>query len=512
MTKAYSYVRFSSKAQADGASLNRQLTLCREFAKKHNLDLDETHMDLGVSAYKGANVIDGSLGLFIQAVEEGRIPRGSYLLVESLDRLSRNVVLEAQALFNKILSLDIIIATLLDEQIFSKTRINEDGGMSIMISIMYMLRAHDESKKKSQRVRDGWEKARNTKKIITKVIPSWLKIVDDHFEVIEEVANNVRLLFKMASEGKGSVSIANHFNSNGIKTLGPAEEWSPALVLRQLRNQAVIGQYETAKVQLREDYYPSIIDKDAFYNVQQLITARNLAPTKYYEGQGNIANIFAGRTYCGICGAKMKTSAVAMSRFIKNPDADRHYLICEKAYGLKTCTGAKRVPYAQFEETLLYVLIEMQHRNVFDLKSEIEYDPRPALQEEIKAKEAGIEKHMDFMMKMPESQALMKRLGVLEKELDELRKKLASSIPVKTTQEGLEDVLDVYYKFKELKKTPKNPEYKQMRSELQVGLRRVVAKLEFHHKPPEGNTHFYRITFQSKTVREWYYDNVALVG
>ena len=52
---AFSYVRFSSKKQADGASLERQLTGTRKYCEENNLILNETltFRDLGVSAFKG---------------------------------------------------------------------------------------------------------------------------------------------------------------------------------------------------------------------------------------------------------------------------------------------------------------------------------------------------------------------------------------------------------------------------------------------------------------------------
>jgi hypothetical protein len=53
---AFSYVRFSSKKQADGASLERQLTGTRKYCEENNLILNETltFRDLGISATTGA--------------------------------------------------------------------------------------------------------------------------------------------------------------------------------------------------------------------------------------------------------------------------------------------------------------------------------------------------------------------------------------------------------------------------------------------------------------------------
>jgi len=46
--------------------------------------------DLGVSAWSGASMeADAALGEFLKAAQEGRVPRKSYLILEKLDRLSR---------------------------------------------------------------------------------------------------------------------------------------------------------------------------------------------------------------------------------------------------------------------------------------------------------------------------------------------------------------------------------------------------------------------------------------
>lgn len=88
--KAFSYLRFSSAAQAAGDSLRRQLALAEEWAAKHpEIELDTTTRDLGVSAYKGEHRVKGALAAFLKRVEQGQIPPGSFLLIEAFDRLSR---------------------------------------------------------------------------------------------------------------------------------------------------------------------------------------------------------------------------------------------------------------------------------------------------------------------------------------------------------------------------------------------------------------------------------------
>jgi len=93
--QAFSYIRMSTDAQLLGDSRRRQLDASAKFAHEHGLLLVEDFKleDIGVSAFKGANVASGAFGRFLEAVRSGKIAKGSYLLVESLDRLSRQAQL-----------------------------------------------------------------------------------------------------------------------------------------------------------------------------------------------------------------------------------------------------------------------------------------------------------------------------------------------------------------------------------------------------------------------------------
>src|ERR1700721_1277443 len=102
---AYSYVRFSTPTQAAGASQQRQNEKAAKYAQDHGLTLDtELNMtDLGVSAFRGKNTRTGALGGFLEAVDKGYVPKGSYLLIENIDRLSRDDILEAQTVFQQLI-------------------------------------------------------------------------------------------------------------------------------------------------------------------------------------------------------------------------------------------------------------------------------------------------------------------------------------------------------------------------------------------------------------------------
>src|SRR5215204_3102835 len=108
---AYSYIRFSTPEQAKGDSIERQLGRSREWASRHNVRLDESLIDRGISAFKSKNAAMGHLKGFLDFIREGRIGRGSYLLIESMDRLSRDEIWPALTLVGEILTANVTIVT-----------------------------------------------------------------------------------------------------------------------------------------------------------------------------------------------------------------------------------------------------------------------------------------------------------------------------------------------------------------------------------------------------------------
>ncbi|SHO22284.1 Putative uncharacterized protein, partial [Moritella viscosa] len=92
MKKAYSYIRYSSPQQAKGDSFRRQLATTQAYCDKHGFKLDEElslYKELGVSGFSGDQE---NLKRFISDCVSGKIEKGSLLIVENLDRLSRQKI------------------------------------------------------------------------------------------------------------------------------------------------------------------------------------------------------------------------------------------------------------------------------------------------------------------------------------------------------------------------------------------------------------------------------------
>jgi DNA invertase Pin-like site-specific DNA recombinase len=109
----YSYVRFSCEGQSRGDSLRRQTELAEHYASEHDIaPTGATYHDLGLSAWHAKNAETGALGAFIEACKSGKIAPGSALIVESLDRISRDDPRKASKLLNEIVDLGVEVHTI----------------------------------------------------------------------------------------------------------------------------------------------------------------------------------------------------------------------------------------------------------------------------------------------------------------------------------------------------------------------------------------------------------------
>lgn len=355
--KAYSYVRFSTPKQAQGDSYRRQLQQARDYCTTHNLVLDDkTIEDFGVSAFRGSNRTDGALGRFIDAVKSGEIEKGSYLLVESVDRLSRQAIEEALTQFLEIVREGIVIVTLSDNQVF---RSGEVDFTKLIVSIVYMARANDESEMKSRRSRAAWSNGRqqareNNKVIANSRLPSWLTLEGDKIVPIPERVAIVNEMFQMARSGQGYQQIAKIFRDKDYKTFGQGKAWRPAGIQSVVKSRAVIGEfqphiiYEGKRVPDGDPlfgYYPTVVSPAIFAEVQHIVDKRNNHSGSYRKGLYN--NLFSGVIRCQ-CGELLRFHNKGSKGQVRN------YLVCP----MEGVTGCELpyLPYNRIEPQLLQAL------------------------------------------------------------------------------------------------------------------------------------------------------------
>ena len=350
----------STTDQMKGDSLRRQDKATRQYALENGLELVELIDDQGVSAFEGKNAVDGKLAYFLERAKSGDIEPGSVLIVESLDRISRQNLLNAMALFNQIIECGVTIVTLMDRQEYSKHSISQNPYDSVM-AVMTLLRAHEESKTKSERLSAAWSNKRNlarTGKVTVQRLPHWLDFTPDRSKIIvlPERAKVIKEVFELCCAGWGTYSIAKNLNHSGVKTWGRAKFWQESYIRKLLTNRAVLGEFQpytkkganSAKRQPEgksiPDYFPAVIDPVLFAEAQEA-SARRRTSGKGRKGK-NFSNLFTGLLRCRNCHSGM--------RYLDKgaPPKGGQYLRCSKTLVSKGC-DAPPFRYEDVERGLL---------------------------------------------------------------------------------------------------------------------------------------------------------------
>ncbi|MHC5198094.1 recombinase family protein [Pseudomonas frederiksbergensis] len=320
-SKAYSYIRFSSPEQAKGDSHRRQRKAAEQYCSEHGIELassrEYTFLDKGRSAYKGRHLDDeGQLRRFLDLVESGAIERGSYLLVESLDRLSREKVSTALPRFMDLLNSGISVVTLSDNRLYTED-FNE---LDLIISIVHMSRAHNESSIKAQRLSSAWDNkkalARSQLKPLGRACPAWIELVDGRYQPIQQRVETIRLIFELAIAGYGQGVIPRMLNERGIPVFGSRNRnhsgaWGTSSVSKILGNRALLGEYQPTRIVdgVRTNdgepvlrYFPSVVTEDVFYQAQAVRAERRIHKTGKQSKQ---FNVLQGIAKCYMCGDAM---------------------------------------------------------------------------------------------------------------------------------------------------------------------------------------------------------------
>lgn len=371
---AYAYIRFSTPRQEKGDSLRRQTDDVTGFCARQGWPIVETIQDLGQSAWTGAHLRDGNLGKFAERVRRGEISLPAVLVVERLDRLSRQEARVTQRWMEDLTELGLAIATVDGARVYTDASLRADL-MGTFEILMRAQLAHQESEQKSKRVLDSigarMEKAKKTDQKITAKTPGWLVLNEDRrsFTMIEERVKVVRDIYAMAAAGQGARWIAKTLNERLVAAWGPPRKdgkrrtWEISSVKLILAQPAVEGDYHPGfantskkRTQFKEPilgYYPRVVDADLVARARAAVEARRTGPRKAPTGEGtggrhigNVANLFAGLVRCGECGNRMHLRS--------NGDRlPKRYLHCNHASRRRGCDQRAMFAYDPLEQAAL---------------------------------------------------------------------------------------------------------------------------------------------------------------
>ena len=475
MAIGYSLIRFSSRGQADGDSFRRQNAPTVAFCEKHQLDLDTSLHEsdvrrLGVSAFKGEQIRKGSLGKFIRLVEAGQIAPGSWLIVEEIDRLTRQVHDQAYDLCLTLMRRGITIATMMDGEVYDLEGINKSLEKRLKLQLR-LDAAHEYSAKLSERITASWQARREAMRAgrgkATNACAGWLRAVDGVFYEIPERVAVMKQIIEWRHHGFGRRAIATMLNQKGVKTFRGGDGWHPSTVATHVRNIALIGLYQPRKADgtpdgnAYEGHYPRIISDDDFWRAQWAPDNRRSAG-RTTKGHWNLLK---GVCKCAWCGCTL----IGM-----NTGKDR-FLICDRSRRRGLCGNRYMMTYAPLERELLAALSLFDFSR-FLTRANPQADRIEALEAAIAEKAATVDRLLeDFnAATVPEAS---KRIAALSAEISGLKVQLAEAKRTARIAEAVE-IQDAYTEFRtmvaRLPDMPEGDELDLLRARISIELDRII--------------------------------------
>jgi len=451
MKKCFIYHRVSSEQQLFGTGIERQEQTLSAYVQQNNLcaDMDELEpvviADHGVSAFKGLNMSEGNLGKWMTQVKDGMWD-GSILVLESIDRFSR---MNPFTVMGYLSELDKHNITIYDVSL--GVRINRANSAMLPIVTMSAQRAYEESKLKSDRIRDGWKRKRtnafNNGTIVTNKRPKWIDVVDNKY-VLNDKAKVVKEIFRLYQSGIGCPTIAKILQDMGDEWQFD-RPWRSEAVHKVLRNRRVTGiifiseiirNYESTENPVDQkryemEVYPPVINVDEFELVQKILASRRpdagrIRSRKVDDDNQQLvkSNIFSGIFRCGRCGEPMFHNIVVTKRNPKNsePKKEKYRYIRCLAERDNLCDN-KALRYETVERFIIEHIKQLDFAKIIkpqDINPEVEL-VRLKIEEEkkhIREYEVGIERlksagkriPFDTLVELEESNDRLK--GLLQRQ------------------------------------------------------------------------------------------------
>lgn len=337
--KAYSYIRFSTPEQAQGDSKRRQTDLAADWIQRnvgYELDTELTLFDRGISAAKGKNLeATAALGGFLREIVEGTVQRGSVLLVEALDRISRQTARKAVRTLEDIVESGVDVVTLNDGKRYTPASLD---GTDFLMAILLFMRGAEESATKSKRNAASWAAKRATigKSVMTSRVPAWVNVTGaankaaGHNAKLSLNAERVKVLkriFRDYNAGAGTAKIAYDLNQDKVPAFG-GKFWVQKYVYKIIGWRAVLGEFTPCiggKPQAPvPGYYPRAIDNETFETAQAIAESKH---GRMPRNSGLIMNVLSKIGVCPKCGASMRRKQGGKKR--SSPSQPK--LVCSKA-------------------------------------------------------------------------------------------------------------------------------------------------------------------------------------
>ncbi|WP_085301992.1 recombinase family protein [Colwellia polaris] len=296
--KAYLYQRFSSDQQIGNSSIYRQSFKQHQWLEAHpEFECEGEYVDESKSASKGEHLKRGELGDLVSEIEQGKVEKGSYILVEGFSRLSRLDTPETEELLRKIWKAGITIVTVQNGQEYPP---DTESNFGLRIQLLVEVNgAYLESKIRSERIKGSYDRresqAKEGKTIKIKK-PFWLdedgKLNDGKY-IIKNIFN------WYVREGLGQQRIYQRLKEQ-YPDYEPFKNLAPSTVIRWIKSKSAIGYWvRFAGMENEREYkvFEAAVGLKIFYKAASINIHRHY---KNIKPDSNMA--LHGLLECGHCG------------------------------------------------------------------------------------------------------------------------------------------------------------------------------------------------------------------
>ena len=280
------YARYSSHSQSE-QSIEGQLSAAHAYAEARGYKIVREYCD---RAKSGTN---DNRAEFQRMLRDSDKHAWQVLITWKIDRIGRN---REELAFNKHrLRKNGIQIEYVAESV-------PDSPEGVILESVLEGMAEYYSLQLAQNIRRGYEESAKEARHFGN-IPLGLKVNKDrHYEIDEEKAPIVRLIFEKYASGMTASELVRYLNGQGFTT-GKGRPFGRTSLYNILHNEKYIGNYVALHGTVRhEGAIPAIVDKELFDRVQDMMGKNRAAPSSKWSVE---EYVLTGKVFCGTCGHVM---------------------------------------------------------------------------------------------------------------------------------------------------------------------------------------------------------------
>ncbi len=429
------YSRFSSSEQR-GFSAERQGSLGTQFAVDQGWTVEKIISDEARSAFHGANRFEGAALAEFEVEARAGLHRGKVLVVENIDRLSRQGAKAAAMLIWGLNENGVDVATYHDGHIYRAAASGEM--LDIFKLVILAQQAHEESSKKSKRTSASWQKrferiADGTQTGPIPNTPMWVDRIDGEMMLNEHRTKVLNDIYDLYIDGVGIHKIVTILHARDEPSWTPPEQrrgnngWFYSYIYRLLTKRTVLGEYVTRDCKtLSTNFWPQAITAEKWNRAQAALAMRK--GNQKTEKTNLNRNLLQGIVVCEQCGGgahfrhqidKGQTYRRKSGELVTYKRNDHRRMRCDKARRKHECDNATILSYDVIEATvldqLLPLLVEKRTENLATTEL------RQRIAEMARLRDADQDRLNNLVDALADggSKAIVQRISSLETQIEE---------------------------------------------------------------------------------------------